>query len=68
MRREESERIAYTIWRTCTKCMYADIDFMEAIADDVEIIGHVRALKVWAAMLAPVRYLADENGVSVIFG
>ena len=68
MRREESERIAYTIWRTCTKCRYADLNFVEAIADDVETIGHVRSLKVWAAMLAPVRYLADENGVSVIFG
>lgn len=68
MRREESERIAYTIWCTCTGCKYGDLDFMEAIADDVEIMGHVRALKVWVEMLAPVRYLADENGVSMIFG
>lgn len=68
MRREESERIAYTIWRTCTKCRYADLDFIEAIADTVEQVGHLQALRIWADGLLPVRYLADENGVSVIFG
>lgn len=68
MKREESERIAYTIWRTCTKCRYTDVDFINSIADDVEHVGHLLALKIWEERLAPLRCIAGKGGVTVIFG
>ena len=47
MTRDTFEAIAYTIFKTVTRGANVDSDYIQAIADDVELYGHVETLRIW---------------------
>ena len=47
MTRREAESIAFTIWETLTHGADGFADYADTIADDVERLGHLGALKEW---------------------
>ena len=48
MYRDTAEAIAYTIFRAVTHGADIDSDYIQCIADDVELYGHLDTLKTWA--------------------
>ena len=47
MTRDTFEAIAYTIFKTVTHGADVDGDYIQTIADDVELYGHVETLRIW---------------------
>ena len=47
MMRDDAESIAYTIFKTVTRGADVDSDYIQTIADDVELYGHVETLRIW---------------------